>query len=177
MKRRFLALITVVAVTVGAVTGCGGTDNSTEGAKGTDAKSVEITNVSYDPTRELYAAYNEVFAKHWKEQTGQDVSVVQSHGGSGKQALEVANGLQADVVTLALEGDVDAVKDAGLIEDGYTSEFPLDSSPYTSSIVFLVRKDNPKNIQDWDDLLREDVGVITPNPKTYRGGISDLPWS
>ena len=86
MKRRILALITVAAVTVGAVTGCGGTDNSTESAKGNDTKSVEITNVSYDPTRELYAAYNEVFAKHWKEQTGQDVSVVQSHGGSGKQA-------------------------------------------------------------------------------------------
>lgn len=169
MKRRFVALVTLVALAVGAVTGCGGTENSTESAKGTDTKSVEITNVSYDPTRELYAAYNEVFAKHWKEQTGQDISVVQSHGGSGKQALEVANGLQADVVTLALEGDVDAVKDAGLIEDGYTSEFPLDSSPYTSSIVFLVRKDNPKNIQDWDDLLREDVGVITPNPKTSGG--------
>ncbi len=130
---------------------------------------VEITNVSYDPTRELYAAYNELFAAHWKETTGQDVTITQSHGGSGKQALEVANGLEADVVTLALEGDVDAVKDAGLIEDGYTSEFPLDSSPYTSTIVFLVRKDNPKDIQDWDDLLRDDVGIITPNPKTSGG--------
>lgn len=153
MKRRVITLALLAALTVGAATGCGTNSSDTASAKVADTQSVEITNVSYDPTRELYAAYNEVFAKHWKEQSGQDVSVVQSHGGSGKQALEVANGLQADVVTLALEGDVDAVKDAGLIEDGYTSEFPLDSSPYTSSIVFLVRKDNPKNIQDWDDLL------------------------
>ena len=153
MKRRVITLALLAALTVGAATGCGTNSSDTASAKAADTQSVEITNVSYDPTRELYAAYNEVFAKHWKEQSGQDVSVVQSHGGSGKQALEVANGLQADVVTLALEGDVDAVKDAGLIEDGYTSEFPLDSSPYTSSIVFLVRKDNPKNIQDWDDLL------------------------
>lgn len=133
------------------------------------SKSVEITNVSYDPTRELYASYNELFTKHWKELHGQDVSIVQSHGGSGKQALEVANGLEADVVTLALEGDVDTIKYAGLIEDGYTSEFDLDSSPYTSSIVFLVRKGNPKNIQDWNDLLKDGVGVITPNPKTSGG--------
>ena len=169
MKRRVITLALLAALTAGAATGCGTGGSDTAEAKAADAQSVEITNVSYDPTRELYAAYNEVFAKHWKEQSGQDVSVVQSHGGSGKQALEVANGLQADVVTLALEGDVDAVKDAGLIEDGYTSEFPLDSSPYTSSIVFLVRKDNPKNIQNWDDLLRDDVGVITPNPKTSGG--------
>ncbi len=130
---------------------------------------MEITNVSYDPTRELYAAYNEIFIPYYKELTGQDVTVIQSHGGSGKQALEVANGLQADVVTLALEGDVQAVADAGLIEEGFTSEFPLDSSPYTSTIVFLVRSGNPKNILDWDDLLRDDVGIITPNPKTSGG--------
>lgn len=133
------------------------------------AEPVELTNVSYDPTRELYAAYNELFAEYWKEKTGQEVSIVQSHGGSGKQALEVANGLEADVVTLALEGDVQVVADAGLIEPGFTEEFALDSAPYTSTIVFLVRKDNPKDIKDWDDLLREDVGVITPNPKTSGG--------
>lgn len=171
MKKRKLtgkiaALVTVAALGMGAIYGCGSSGN---GGDTSDTSSVEITNVSYDPTRELYAAYNEIFAEHWKEQTGQEVSVVQSHGGSGKQALEVANGLQADVVTLALEGDVDAVKDAGLIDEGYTEEFPLDSSPYTSTIVFLVRKDNPKDIQDWDDLLRDDVGVITPNPKTSGG--------
>lgn len=171
MRKKFITLLTVTALGLGVLTGCGsgrGTDN-TSASQADTAKSVEITNVSYDPTRELYAAYNELFATHWKEEKGQDISVVQSHGGSGRQALEVANGLQADVVTLALEGDVDAVKDAGLIEERYTREFPLDSSPYTSTIVFLVRKGNPKNIQDWDDLLKDDVGVITPNPKTSGG--------
>jgi sulfate transport system substrate-binding protein len=170
MKKRILTLLTVTALALGSLAACGSGSGSAGGTQSANTSdSVEITNVSYDPTRELYAAYNELFASYWKEKTGQDVSVVQSHGGSGKQALEVANGLQADVVTLALEGDVDAVKDAGLIEDGYVSEFPLDSSPYTSSIVFLVRKDNPKDIQDWDDLLRDEVGVITPNPKTSGG--------
>ncbi len=130
---------------------------------------LEITNVSYDPTRELYKAYNVLFTKHWEDTKKQQVTVVQSHGGSGKQALEVANGLEADVVTLALEGDVDAVKNAGLIKDGYVKNFPLDSSPYTSTIVFLVRAGNPKKILDWNDLLRDDVGVVTPNPKTSGG--------
>ena len=158
--------VVTIAGTLTSLTGCG----IGKAADDVDySKPVEITNVSYDPTRELYVSYNELFAKHWKELHGQDVSVVQSHGGSGKQALEVANGLEADVVTLALEGDVDTIKDAGLIEDGYTSEFDLDSSPYTSSIVFLVRKGNPKNIQDWNDLLKDGVGVITPNPKTSGG--------
>ena len=158
--------VVTIAGTLTSLTGCG----IGKAADDVDySKPVEITNVSYDPTRELYASYNKLFAKHWKELHGQDVSVVQSHGGSGKQALEVANGLEADVVTLALEGDVDTIKDAGLIEDGYTSEFDLDSSPYTSSIVFLVRKGNPKNIQDWNDLLKDGVGVITPTPKTSGG--------
>jgi sulfate transport system substrate-binding protein len=134
-----------------------------------EKEPVEITNVSYDPTRELYAAYNELFSAYWLETENQEVTITQSHGGSGKQALEVANGLPADVVTLALEGDVDAVKDAGLIEEGYTSEFDLDSSPYTSTIVFLVRSGNPKDIQDWDDLIRDDVEIVTPNPKTSGG--------
>lgn len=133
--------------------------------------TIEFTNVSYDPTRELYAAYNELFTEHYEELTGQKVEVVQSHGGSGKQALEVANGLEADVVTLALEGDVQVVADAGLIDEGFTSEFPLDSSPYTSTIVFLVRAGNPKNILDWDDLIGDDIGVITPNPKTSGGAM------
>lgn len=139
------------------------------GSISASAANVEITNVSYDPTRELYAAYNELFQAHWLELTGEEVDIIQSHGGSGKQALEVANGLEADVVTLALEGDVDTLVDAGLIEAGYTSEFDLDSSPYTSTIVFLVRSGNPQDIQDWDDLLNEGVGVITPNPKTSGG--------
>ncbi len=167
-KKNLLALGLASILALGTLAGCGESASS-ESSTGSSSGSVEITNVSYDPTRELYVAYNEAFQKHWKEESGQDVTITQSHGGSGKQALEVANGLEADVVTLALEGDVDAVKDAGLIEDGYTSEFDLDSSPYTSTIVFLVRKDNPKNIQDWDDLLSDDVGVITPNPKTSGG--------
>lgn len=153
---------------IGVLGGCGN-NTAAETSQAEEAKEIEITNVSYDPTRELYAAYNELFTSYWKEKTGQQVTVVQSHGGSGKQALEVANGLEADVVTLALEGDVDTLVDAGLIETGYTSEFDLDSSPYTSSIVFLVRKGNPKNIQDWGDLIKDGIGVITPNPKTSGG--------
>ena len=167
--KKIITLFTVAALTLGSLTGCGssaGTDGKKSDAS---SKKVEITNVSYDPTRELYAEYNKIFQKHWKKKAGQDVSIIQSHGGSGKQALEVANGLQADVVTLALEGDVDAIKDAGLIDAGYVNEFERDSSPYTSSIVFLVRKGNPKKILDWSDLLRNDVGVITPNPKTSGG--------
>lgn len=167
--KRISAILLTSALTVGILTGCGGTGTSGLGTAVDTSGQVEIINVSYDPTRELYEAYNNAFAEHWKQQTGQDVSVIQSHGGSGKQALEVANGLEADVVTLALEGDVDAIKDAGLIEDGYTDVFDSDSAPYTSSIVFLVRKGNPKNINDWNDLLRDDVGVITPNPKTSGG--------
>ncbi|MBR4322211.1 sulfate ABC transporter substrate-binding protein [Treponema sp.] len=144
-------------------------ESSSASAKSAAPEKVTITNVSYDPTRELYANYNKIFATHWKKLSGQDVEITQSHGGSGKQALEVANGLEADVVTLALEYDVNAVKNAGLIKDGWLSEFPLDSSPYTSTIVFLVRKGNPKKILDWDDLIKPGVGVITPNPKTSGG--------
>ena len=117
----------------------------------------------------MYEEYNQLFAKHWEDQTGQSVQVVQSHGGSGKQALEVANGLDADVVTLALEYDIDSLQDAGLINEGWVSEFPDESAPYTSTIVFLVRNGNPKNIHDWNDLVRDDVGIITPNPKTSGG--------
>ncbi|MBQ2642035.1 MAG: sulfate ABC transporter substrate-binding protein, partial [Lachnospiraceae bacterium] len=168
----------------GALTACGGASgagagtadsgqDSTGAAKenGAQGEVIELTNVSYDPTRELYAAYNQIFEPYYKELTGQEVVVTQSHGGSGKQALEVSNGLEADVVTLALEGDVQVVADAGLIDDGFTSEFPLDSSPYTSTIVFLVRSGNPKKIYDWSDLIRDDVGVITPNPKTSGGAM------
>jgi len=168
MNKRKLSRLAAAVLACTALAACG-SDGGTENTQSSTQNTVEITNVSYDPTRELYAAYNEIFQKHWKEQTGQEVTVTQSHGGSGKQALEVANGLPADVVTLALEGDVDAVKNAGLIDDGYVKEFPLDSSPYTSCIVFLVRKDNPKNISDWDDLLSDDVGIITPKPKTSGG--------
>lgn len=159
--RKILALTVVGLLSIGLVA-CGRSNEN-------ENKKVEITNVSYDATRELYASYNELFTSYWKKKTGQDIFVIQSHGGSGKQALEVANGLEADVVTLALEGDLDVVADAGLIEEGYAGEFDLDSSPYTSTIVFLVRKGNPKNIKDWDDLVKDGVEVITPNPKTSGG--------
>ena len=161
MKRRWKSAVAALA----AIAAIGSLTGVTTYA----ADSVSITNVSFDPTRELYEQYNKIFQEHWKEKTGQDVDITQSHGGSGKQALEVANGLEADVVTLALEYDVDAIQDAGLIDDGWVDEFPEDSSPYTSTIVFLVRKGNPKNIKDWDDLVKKDVGVITPNPKTSGG--------
>lgn len=167
MNKKIISAILASAVAaVSLLTGCGSKDSS--GAS-SDASKITLTNVSYDPTRELYAEYNELFAKHWKELKNQDVEITQSHGGSGKQALEVANGLEADVVTLALEYDVKAVQDAGLIEESWVNEFDRNSSPYTSTIVFLVRKGNPKNIHDWDDIVKDGVGVITPNPKTSGG--------
>ena len=131
--------------------------------------SVQLLNVSYDPTRELYDAVNRLFAKQWKAKTGQDVTVKQSHGGSGKQARAVIDGLEADVVTLALAYDVDAVAKAGLLDAGWQKRLPSQSAPYTSTIVFLVRKGNPKGIHDWQDLARPGVQVITPNPKTSGG--------
>ena len=134
------------------------------------AKEVTLLNVSYDPTRELYEEYNASFAKYWKGKTGDDVTVKQSHGGSGKQARTVIDGLPADVVTLALAGDVDAIATNGkLLPVNWQSRLPHNSSPYTSTIVFLVRKGNPKNIRDWGDLVKPGVAVITPNPKTSGG--------
>ena len=128
-----------------------------------------LLNVSYDPTRELYKDYNAAFAKHWQAKTGQAVSFRQSHGGSGKQAMAVRDGLEADVVTLALAYDIDALVERKLIPADWQTRFPNNSSPYTSTIVFLVRKGNPKAIKDWGDLARPGVGVITPNPKTSGG--------
>jgi len=130
---------------------------------------VELLNVSYDPTRELYEAYNKLFTEHWLNEKGQKVTVKQSHGGSGKQARSVIDGLEADVVTLALGFDIDAIVDAGLISEDWQSQFELNSSPYTSTIVFLVREGNPKGIKDWDDLIKDGIEVITPNPKTSGG--------
>jgi sulfate transport system substrate-binding protein len=131
---------------------------------------ITLLNVSYDPTRELYKAYNAVFAADWKRKTGQDVTIQQSHGGSGKQALSVINGLQADVVTLGISADIDAISQkTGLIAPNWQSRLPENSTPYTSTIVFLVRKGNPKGIHDWGDLVRPGIQIITPNPKTSSG--------
>ena len=131
-----------------------------------DTEHIRITNVSYDPTRELYAAYNEAFSTHYEKETGIKVDIIQSHGGSGSQARSVVEGADADVVTLALAHDITLVEEAGLIEAGWIKEFDKDSSPYTSTIVFLVRAGNEKEIHDWDDLIREGVEVITPDPKS-----------
>jgi sulfate/thiosulfate transport system substrate-binding protein len=128
-----------------------------------------LLNVSYDPTRELYKAVNEAFAKDWKAKTGETVTIEQSHGGSGKQARAVVDGLQADVVTLALAADIDQIAKAGKIEADWQKRLGNNSSPYSSTIVFLVRKGNPKNIKDWNDLVKDGVSVITPNPKTSGG--------
>jgi sulfate/thiosulfate transport system substrate-binding protein len=134
------------------------------------AAGVKLLNVSYDPTRELYEEYNKAFAAYWKSKTGDTVSVNQSHGGSGKQARAVIDGLQADVVTLALAYDIDALAIQGdLVPANWQSRLPNNSTPYTSTIVFLVRKGNPKNIHDWGDLVRPGISVITPSPKTSGG--------
>jgi len=131
---------------------------------------ITLLNVSYDPTRELYEDYNKVFAQYWKDKTGEEIEINQSHGGSGKQARAVIDGLEADVVTLALAYDIDAIAEkSGLLPVKWQERLPDNSAPYTSTIVFLVRKGNPKNIKDWDDLTREGVSVITPNPKTSGG--------
>ncbi|HCS14925.1 MAG TPA: sulfate ABC transporter substrate-binding protein [Lachnospiraceae bacterium] len=167
MKNKLIALLLTTVVAAGTVlTGCSGQNKETASK---DAKEITITNVSYDPTREFYAAYDELFQKHWQKEKGQTVKVTASHGGSGSQARSVIEGNEADVVTLALAHDITAIQDAGLIEDGWMDEFDKDSSPYTSTIVFLVRKGNDKDIHDWNDLIRTGVDVITPNPKTSGG--------
>lgn len=134
------------------------------------ADEIELLNVSYDPTRELYDEYNKYFSKTWQEKTGNEIKISQSHGGSGKQARSVIDGLEADVVTLALAYDIDSIAEKSkLLAPGWQSKFANNSSPYTSTIVFLVKKGNPKGIKDWDDLAKEGVQVITPNPKTSGG--------
>ena len=157
-----------------ACAGCGESSAEKASSAGGEEPQVQeeadrLTNVSYDPTRELYAAYNELFTDHYKEETGKEVQIVMSHGGSGGQARSVVEGAAADVVTLALEHDITLIEEAGMIEPGWLSEFDRDSSPYTSTIVFLVRKGNEKNILDWGDLIKEDIGIITPDPKSSGG--------
>jgi sulfate/thiosulfate transport system substrate-binding protein len=133
------------------------------------AADLTLLNVSYDPTRELYADFNKAFAAAYQKQTGKSVEIKQSHGGSGAQARSVIDGLQADVVTLALAYDIDAIAAKGLIAPDWQKRMPLNAAPYTSTIVFLVRKGNPKDVKDWDDLIKPGVAVITPNPKTSGG--------
>ncbi|TVR48100.1 MAG: sulfate ABC transporter substrate-binding protein [Puniceicoccaceae bacterium] len=131
-----------------------------------DSDRLELLNASYDPTREFYAEFNRAFIHHWHEATGQRVNINQSHGGSGRQARAVIDGLDADVVTLALAADIDAIAERGLLPAHWQSRLPANSAPYQSTLAFLVRQGNPRNIRDWDDLARPDVQVITPNPKT-----------
>jgi sulfate/thiosulfate-binding protein len=159
MRRRVaLSLFATAAVAIGALL---------PGSAGADTT---ILNVSYDPTRELYQDYNKAFAEHWKQQSGEDVTIQMSHGGSGKQARAVIDGLEAHVLTLALAYDIDAIAQrTDWLPKDWQSRLPHNSSPYTSTIVFLVRKGNPKGIHDWGDLVRDDVQIITPNPKTSGG--------
>jgi sulfate/thiosulfate transport system substrate-binding protein len=152
MRKSFLGLLVSLLVLVPAAV---------------QAQSITLLNVSYDPTRELYREFNAAFAKYWKDKTGQTVSIRQSHGGSGAQARAVIDGLDADVVTLAMESDIDAIaRNSGKIPADWRKRLPNNSSPYTSTMVFLVRKGNPKSLKDWDDLVKPGVQVITPNPKT-----------
>jgi sulfate transport system substrate-binding protein len=160
MRRRlFLATVAALSVSLAA---CGGAPKS--------GNAVTITNVSYDPTRELFQAINPAFAKQWKDKTGQDVTFKMSHGGSGKQSRAIIDGLEADVATLALAYDIDAIAERGnLLPADWQKALPDNSAPYTSTIVFLVRKGNPKGIHDWGDVVKPGVQVITPNPKTSGG--------
>ncbi|WP_050183465.1 sulfate ABC transporter substrate-binding protein [Domibacillus robiginosus] len=172
MKQKPIAfkLFAGITVTATILAGCSGSAEEGSGNQESSSKEpVELLNVSYDPTRELYEEFNKEFAGHWKEETGQDVSIQQSHGGSGKQARAVIDGLEADVTTLALAGDIDEVAKAGLTAEDWQTRLDDNSTPYTSTIVFLVRKGNPKQIKDWDDLAKKGVSVITPNPKTSGG--------
>ncbi len=159
-----LSVITMcILLLISALTGCGSTKN-------VQNSTITLLNVSYDPTRELYQEYNEAFVKHWKAKTGQTVTVQQSHGGSGSQARTVIDGNEADVVTLALAYDINSInKNKELINKEWQKRLADNSTPYTSTIVFLVRKGNPKNIKDWDDLVKPGIQVITPNPKTSGG--------
>ncbi|TKC18392.1 sulfate ABC transporter substrate-binding protein [Robertmurraya kyonggiensis] len=173
MKKKLLILFSALLLVW--VAGCSNQEASTEGSndkegeKAEDPKEIELLNVSYDPTRELYEEYNKSFAEYWEKEKGQKVTINQSHGGSGTQSRSVIDGLDADVVTLALAYDIDAIAETGKIAKDWQTRLENNSSPYTSTIVFLVRKGNPKEIKDWDDLVKKGVSVITPNPKTSGG--------
>lgn len=167
MKKTWLNLLSLLLL---VAVGCSNQESVTSSSNEKDKKEVELLNVSYDPTRELYEEFNKSFAAHWEKETGQKVTINQSHGGSGKQSRSVIDGLEADIVTLALAYDIDAIAaESGKLPEDWQERLEYNSSPYTSTIVFLVRKGNPKGIKDWDDLVREGVSVITPNPKTSGG--------
>lgn len=168
VKRNWIYIIGALLILLNLYCGKSSEEKTTNTQ--TENKEITLLNVSYDPTRELYEDFNKAFAKYWYEKKGISVTVNQSHGGSGKQARAVIDGLDADVVTLALAYDIDEISRLGkLINSGWQKKFPNNSSPYTSTIVFLVRKGNPKKIKNWDDLARNDISVITPNPKTSGG--------
>ncbi|HKQ71463.1 MAG TPA: sulfate ABC transporter substrate-binding protein, partial [Polyangiaceae bacterium] len=168
--RAALSILSIVALLTGCKDKRASESAGASSAQATSTKPIELLNVSYDPTRELYTAINDAFAKQWMAKTGQAVSIKQSHGGSGKQARAVIDGLEADVVTLALAYDVDSIAERGkLLPVEWQKRLPNNSAPYTSTIAFLVRKGNPKGIKDWGDLVRPDVKVITANPKTSGG--------
>lgn len=153
--------IQLLSLTLALIVGVAGCGQETEGVK--------LTNVSYDPTRELYSEFNEAFARHWEKETGETVTIEQSHGGSSKQARAVIDGLEADVVTLALAYDIDEVAKRELVNTDWQQRLGNNAAPYTSTIIFVVRKGNPKGIKDWNDLVKDNVSVITPNPKTSGG--------
>jgi sulfate transport system substrate-binding protein len=163
-------LLPALLLAIGLLPGCGGASQGSQPAAAeAPAAAVELLNVSYDPTRELYSEFNAAFARHWLARTNQTVTIRQSHGGSGSQARSVIDGLEGDVATLALAYDIDAIAQAGLLSGDWQKRLPQNSAPYTSTIVFLVRKGNPKGIKDWSDLVKPGVQVITPNPKTSGG--------
>ncbi|WIV19589.1 sulfate ABC transporter substrate-binding protein [Paenibacillus polygoni] len=163
--------ISMALLLTASLAACGVDNTQSAGGGGAGKKSgaIELLNVSYDPTRELYEQYNKAFAAYYEQEKGQKVTIKQSHGGSGKQSRSVIDGLDADVVTLALGYDISAIEEKGLINQGWQEKFEHNSAPYTSTIVFLVRKGNPKGIKDWDDLIKGDTQVITPNPQTSGG--------
>lgn len=171
MKSKTIKLVMVSAVVLAMLVGCGKSkENGGQESASAAKKTIELLNVSYDPTRELYDEFNTEFIAYWKEKTGQEVRIQQSHGGSGKQGRAVIDGLEADVVTLALAYDINEVAASReLIAEDWQTRLENNSTPYTSTIVFLVRKGNPKEIKDWDDLVQKGVSVITPNPKTSGG--------
>ncbi|MEK4426778.1 sulfate ABC transporter substrate-binding protein [Solibacillus sp. FSL K6-1523] len=165
-KRGVIRHAALIIMSFALLSACGQDSNGKNDAA---TNSIKLLNVSYDPTRELYQEFNKEFASYWEQKTGQEVAIRQSHGGSGSQARSVIDGLEADVATLALAYDIEAIADQQLIDQNWINRLENNSAPYTSTIVFLVRKDNPKNIEDWDDLTKKNVSVITPNPKISGG--------